>query len=186
VQETVGEKLEITFDGMPVTQIYLNTVTLLCSGNETIRSTDYEKQKSIDVNLDTRILSAEIVKPSPRSLEPELQFDEVLVTLQPFLMNHGDRVDMKILTGAPPPRTEIRTHIAGVEEIKAINRHETMSNWLLITSMVLFTLSASMLSSSITQSLFNVFDWRYIAFLIFISSALSLLAIRHFIAGPKL
>jgi len=184
-QDRVGKMLKILFDGREVQQIYFNTVTLLCSGNETIRCTDYEKQKPIDVNLDTRILSAEIVKPSPRSLEPELQFDEVLVTLQPFLMNHGDRVDMKILTGAQPHNIEIRAHIAGVEKIKEINRHVMASYWLLITSMLFFTLSVSM-GFSILQLPSSIFDWRFIAFLISVPSALLFFAASRIISGPKL
>jgi hypothetical protein len=185
VEDTVGKKLKILFDERWVKQIYLNTVTLLCSGNEPIRSVDYEKPIEVNLGSRVRILSAEIVKPSPRCLEPELTIERGSVILAPILMNHGDRVDMKILTGNYPEKTEIRVRIAGVDEVKAINRHQRMGLWLLEVGVVLLV-GGVLVFSPTTQMSSTIFDWRFVAFLILTSAGVSLFAASRFMAGPKL
>ncbi|MGD0495909.1 MAG: hypothetical protein ABSB28_07680 [Candidatus Bathyarchaeia archaeon] len=185
VEDTVGEKLKILFDGRWVRQIYLNTVTLLCSGNEPIRADDYEKPIEVNFGTDVRILSAEIVKPSKRCLEPAIIIERGSVHLTPILMNHGDRIDMKIITGSRPEKTAIRARIAGVDEIKAINRHERMSFWAAELG-VGFLLATFVLVVPLTQGFTYFFGWQLVGFLILASVGISLIAISHFISGPKL
>jgi hypothetical protein len=181
VQGTVGERLQIQFDGKPVQQIFLNTVTLLCSGNETIKSDDY---KAIEVVPDVRILSAEIVKPSPRCLDANLTFDEAYVRLEPVTMNHRDRIDMKILTGARPHNTVIRAHIAGVEEMKEINRHEKLNYWAGLTGTALM-IGAAALSGYALLVHSDYSYWLLIGFIILASIGLPLFTMSMLLTRPE-
>ncbi|MGA2308046.1 MAG: hypothetical protein ABSG57_00685 [Candidatus Bathyarchaeia archaeon] len=185
VEETVKKKLKIFFNEKEVRQIYLNTITLLCSGNEPIKPKDYEKPIELDFGTDVEILSAEIAKPSRRCLEPKFRIEKQLVSLTPVLMNHGDRIDMKILTGSYPQTTAIRARIVGVDEIKAINRHERTVYWTIQLGVSFVILGVLIFLPTMTTPS-NIFGWQFIAFLILISVGVSLLAISRFIAGPKL
>jgi hypothetical protein len=185
VEDTVGEKLKILFDGRWVRQIYLNIVTVLCSGNDPIRADDYEKPIEVNFGTDVGILSAEIVKPSKRCLEPAITVEKRSVYLTPILMNHGDRIDMKILTRSRPEKTLIRARIVGVDEIKAINRHERMSYWALEIG-VAFAMLGILLALPFGPTPLKIFDWEFVALLVSISVGLSLIAASRFMAGPKL
>lgn len=185
VEDTVRKKLKILFNQKEVKQIYLNTVTLLCSGNEPIRSADYESPIAVNFGTGVEILSAEIVKPSQRCLEPSIEIENESLILAPILMNHGDRIDLKVLTESRPKKTEIGARIAGVDEIKAINRHKRMSLWTTEIGLAFLMLATFMLSFYIRMP-FSIFDWPFIAFLFLTSVGISLLAASRFVEGPKL
>jgi hypothetical protein len=193
VEGTVGKKLKILYEEKEVKQIYLNTVTLLCSGNEPIRTEDYERRIALDFGSTVEILSAEIVKPSKRCLEPSFKVENGSVNLMPLLMNHGDRIDMKILTGSRPEKMAIRARIAGIDEIKEIRRHQKISSVIYLTGYMFlgmalavgFWLVVSVASIPASESI-GFYGWPLVEFLIMISVGLSLIAASRFMAGPKL
>jgi hypothetical protein len=185
VEDAVRKKLKILFNEKEVKQIYLNTVTLLCSGNEPIRSADYESPIEVKFGTDVEILSAEIVKPSQRCLGPSIEIENETLTLAPILMNHGDRIDLKVLTESRPKKIEIDARIAGVDEIKAIGRHAEMSFWMYEVGLA--SLGGSLLVFSwYARAPFNFFDWPFVSLLILTSIGFSLLVASRFIKRPKL
>jgi len=189
VEDTVRKKLKILYEEKEVKQIYLNTVTLLCSGNEPIRSDDYEGSIELGFGNTVEILSAEIVKPSKRCLEPSFNVEDGSVYLVPILMNHGDRIDMKILTESRPQKMAIRARIAGIDEVKDIDRHQKTSYRLQVTGRLVLVFSLSVILPFIGRFFESVnffFSWQFFLFLILISIGLSLTAASRFMAGPKL
>jgi hypothetical protein len=185
VEDIVRKKLKILYEEKEVKQIYLNTVTLLCSGNEPIRPDDYEGPIALDFGSTVEILSAEIVKPSKRCLEPSFKVENGSVNLLPILMNHGDRIDMKILTESHPEKMTIHARIAGVDETKNIMRHENVSYWAIQIGAML-ALAGIGMSVPIVETSSNIFNWQFVVILVLISVGLSLVTIGRFIIGPKL
>lgn len=192
VEDTVRKKLKILYEKKEVKQIYLNTVTLLCSGNEPIRTKDYEKPITLDFGNTLELLSAEIVKPSKRCLDTSFEIGKGSVSLTPILMNHGDRIDMKILTESRPEKMAIRARIAGIDEIKEIRRHQKIS-FLIFNAGFIFLgvalydgleFGLSVISAG-AQSI-DFYGWPFVKLLIWVSVGLSLIATGRFMARPKL
>jgi hypothetical protein len=189
VEDAVRKKLKILFGEKEVVQIYLNTFTFLCSGNEPIRPIDYENPIELDFGPNVEVLSAEIATPSQRCLKPELRIEGTSVSIAPILMNHGDRIDMKILTDNPSEQIVMHAHIAGVDVIKDIKRYQKISEWVSFTGWLVTGMATTLLIMGVlsTSSLARSFPFALIlGFVITGSIGFCLIEASRFMAGPKL
>jgi hypothetical protein len=74
VHEAVNpSRVEILFDGAPVTDVRLVTITINNSGNESIKSDDFERALRFSWAEPARILTAEVVEVSPESCNQQLK-----------------------------------------------------------------------------------------------------------------
>src|ERR1700675_427983 len=98
VHEAVNpSRVQILFDGAPVTDVRLVTITINNSGNESIRVDDFERALRISWAEPARILTAEVVEVSPESLQPTTRTGVNDIVLNPLLLNPGDWLRIKTL-----------------------------------------------------------------------------------------
>lgn len=131
-----GGNLQIVFGGQRVRQVYLLLVKFTNSGNQPIRSNDYERPLSLSVEDPARVLTVQVAETNPSNLlpdllpngaggwcselPPELALESELrtVPLKSVLLNPGDSFTIKMLVSRfTPGRLKIDGRIVGVKDI---------------------------------------------------------------------
>lgn len=129
VHEVVDtNRIQILFDGVPVTEVHLLIITVSNWGNEAIRLEDFERPLRFSWHEPARILTAEITEVRPESLRPTFRFavtNELVV--DPLLLNPGDSFQMKVLMNQSS-KLSVDARIVGVQQItKAVSSVKTQS-----------------------------------------------------------
>jgi hypothetical protein len=134
--EEWGENLQIEFGGKQVCQVYLLLVKFSNSGNQPIRSNDYERPLNLSIEAPARVLTAQVTGTNPSNLLPDLLPDGAggwssklapelaleselrIVPLKSALLNPGDSYTIKVLVSQfTPGRLKIDGRIVGVQDI---------------------------------------------------------------------
>ncbi len=115
----VKNRIQILFDGRPVSGVYLVMIKIVSTGNATIDADDYEAPVCIGFGERSEVLTAEIIDPVPKDLPAKLNMEVQNVSLNKLMMNDGDSITAKIFVSSPSP-INISGRIAGVKEIKKL------------------------------------------------------------------
>jgi hypothetical protein len=129
--------LQILFGGQPVQDVYLLAIKITNSGNQPIKSDDYERSLTISVDAPARILTAQVIETNPPNLLPELLPDDSdgwhsqlppalaldtdlrTIPLKRTLLNTGDSFTVKMLVSEfSSGRFYLDGRIVGVSGIK--------------------------------------------------------------------
>jgi hypothetical protein len=168
VHNDVREKLKITYEDVPVQNIYLIIIKFLNDGNVPILETDFEKGHGLTVSLGTnaRVISAEITDPSPADLTPTLRIAQSSVTVQPLLLNSRDKFQINILCyDYHYGDVLVIGRIAGVREIKFFKSSTQNDDFFdkrlntiisVISFMVMGLLLASIMGLNISSVLYSI------------------------------
>jgi hypothetical protein len=97
VEPVDSHRVEILFDGTPVTEVRLVILTVECLGNEPIQSSDFERPLRFYWSEPARILSAEIIASNPKNLRPIIKVGANEIVVEPLLLNPEDGLQMKVL-----------------------------------------------------------------------------------------
>jgi hypothetical protein len=117
VHEAVNpSRVQILFDGKPVTDVHLVTITVKNSGNEPIRVDDFERALRFTLAEPATILAAEVIEVGPESLQPTINAVGSAVIVDPLLMNPGDWLRIKTLINQVT-KLSVDARIAGVKKI---------------------------------------------------------------------
>src|ERR1019366_5768653 len=118
VHEAVNpSRVEILFDGAPVTDVRLVIITVNNSGNESIRIDDFERALRFSWGEPARILTAEVVEVSPENLRPTIKAGMSEIVLDPLLLNPGDWLRIKTLINRVG-KLSVDARVAGVKRIR--------------------------------------------------------------------
>jgi hypothetical protein len=118
VHEAVNpSRVEIRFDGVPVTDVHLVIITVNNTGNEPIRVADFERALRFGWAEPVRILAAEVVEVSPESLQPTIKAGASEIVLEPLLLNAGDWLRIKTLINQVG-KLSVDARIAGIKRIR--------------------------------------------------------------------
>ncbi len=93
----VSEKLKISFDGKNIENICFYEIELCNSGNSPILREDFETPLLIDFTGKGKILSCEIVTTKPSDFHPDIVVQEMVVYIEPTLINKGERFTLRFL-----------------------------------------------------------------------------------------
>ena len=128
VHEAVNpSRVQILFDGKPVTDVRLVIITVNNSGNESIRADDFERALRFIWAEPARILTAEVVEVSPESLQPTLKTGANEIVLDPLLLNRGDSLRIKTLINQVG-KLSVDARVVGVKRIqKAVASSSALS-----------------------------------------------------------
>ena len=96
-EELNPSRVQILFDGVPVTEVDLAIITINNWGNEPIRVEDFERPLRFRWDEPARILSAEVIEVTPPNLRPTIMVSGNEIVLDPLLLNQGDQIRMKAL-----------------------------------------------------------------------------------------
>ena len=117
VDEEVKGKIQVFFDKKPIQQVYLIVIKVMNSGNEPIRTTDYETPISFSLNKETEILSAEITEKDPIDIQASIDIEGNKVLISPALLNTEDSLTLKLLATKFNKEIIVGGRISGVKEI---------------------------------------------------------------------
>jgi hypothetical protein len=120
VHEAVNpSRVKILFDGVPVTEVRLLTITVNNWGNEPIRVEDFERPLRFTWSEPARILTAEVIEVSPESLQPTIKAGVNEIVVDPLLLNPGDWLRIKTLINEAS-KLSVDVRVVGVKRITKI------------------------------------------------------------------
>jgi hypothetical protein len=124
VEKEVKDKLSIAYEGKPISQLTLNLIRLINSGNTPITTTDFVRPPTILFDETSEIISAEVSERKPTGLEATVTHNSTQVTVKPTLLNGGDWFEIKILSSGQGKITSVKGRVVGVREIAHFAGHK--------------------------------------------------------------
>lgn len=119
VGEEIAGKLQITYEGIPITGAQLLVIEIANTGNLPVPSSDWETPITLRLKHGGVICSSELTATNPPNLEIKLKTDSEFVRIQPTLLNSGDSISIKLLITEFMEAPEVEGRIIGVKQIKA-------------------------------------------------------------------
>jgi len=120
VHEAVNpSRVQILFDGAPVTEVRLVTITVSNWGNEAIRVDDFERPLRFSWSQPAKILTAEVIEVSPESLQPTIKAGANEIVVDPLLLNPGDWLRIKTLINQVT-KLSVDARIVGVKRVATV------------------------------------------------------------------
>jgi hypothetical protein len=137
IMEEAQGKVEVLFDGDPVTDAYLLIIKLHNSGNKAIISSDYESPIQLNFNEEVSILSAEVIDDTEYSITTTLQVVQNRIKLKPILINPKESVTIKVIA-SNYKELNITARITNINKIeyKSTSR-ERGKIWLIFTTTIM-------------------------------------------------
>lgn len=174
IDEEIRGNIQVLFDGKPVQDAQLIIVEIINSGNVAIKSTDYNSPINLDFGENARILTAEVIKTTPDSLDASINIKGTKVFLKPTLLNKKDSITIKAIVGQFNDPFTVGAHIVDGEIRKSTKRNKIQD---IRSFLVLFTIVAlyGVLMIAVTGLLDSMKVEPVAAFLI--SSTLIIIAI---------
>lgn len=118
LKDEIKGKLQILYEGKPIQQVHLIVARIINSGNTPIVLADYERPVSLSFGKEAQVLTAEVTKTSPDSLQASIKIEEKNVVLMPTLLNQGDWVVLKMLVTKFGGEIAVDGRIVGIREIR--------------------------------------------------------------------
>jgi hypothetical protein len=117
VHEAVNpSRVQILFDGEPVTEVRLVIITVNNWGNEPIRVDDFERPLRFSWPEPARILMAEVTEVNPESLQPTIKAGINEIVVDPLLLNPGDWLQIKTLINQVS-KLSVDARVVGVKRV---------------------------------------------------------------------
>lgn len=137
VEERVADRVIIYFDNERVGNVHLIAIDIWNSGNQTILEADFNRAVSFNFGEDAIILSSSIVSVEPRTLDPSFNIMHNMATLDPLLLNNGDKMTVNFLVSNwDSDALDVDGRITGVKEIKHVSFKRRRSlkylGWILV------------------------------------------------------
>jgi len=120
IHEAVNpSRVQILFDGTPVTEVRLAILTVTNVGNEPILVNDFERPLLFVWSEPAKILSAEVTEVNPDSLKPTIRTGVHEIALDPLLLNAGDWLRIKALINQVG-KLSVDARVIGVKRITKV------------------------------------------------------------------
>ncbi len=116
----VAADLQISLAGRTLKAPYSTIIEISNSGSKPILATDIEGNIDLEVVGESRLVQAQVIEKRPRSLAPTLTTAGQTASVQPLLLNPGDKITVAILTENGKPTLLPRARIAGIPDIESI------------------------------------------------------------------
>jgi hypothetical protein len=119
-------RVQILFDGDPVTKVRLVIITVNNYGNEPIRVDDFERPLRFSWSAPAKILAAEVIEVNPETLRPTIQAGVSEIVVDPLLLNPGDWLRIRILINQAG-KLSVDARVVGVNRITKISASEKVT-----------------------------------------------------------
>jgi hypothetical protein len=116
VHDTARDVVTILFDGEPVRNIHFVSTQIVNDGDVPIVDSDFRSSLSLKFDGAT-VLTSDITAVSPRNLDPVITQTATGVTVEPLLMNPGDRFTVDMLVDSARVRPQVDARVVGVREV---------------------------------------------------------------------
>jgi hypothetical protein len=122
VEAAVGERVQILYEGQPVSDVHLVIVELVNSGNQPILRGDYQYPLHVGLGEGTQVLTVEQVDSNPEGINPlpSITQSRNEVRVEPVLLNAGDSFRLKLLVTKYGGTVDLEARIVGVKQIKLV------------------------------------------------------------------
>lgn len=165
VGEQVKGKLQIFFEGKPVSDLRLIVFKLWNSGNVPIDVKDYENNNPININFGEKseILNVEILESEPNDLRPRaeasVKVDNGNINLEPLLLNSGDTVTFKVLLiKSSDELVAVSGRISGVKKILELDTVLERNTRSIVVAAIFGITALCLFTMSLTVYILNVFS----------------------------
>lgn len=141
IDPEIRKKIQILYDGKPITNARLFEITLLNDGRLPVEEKDFSK-RSIDFIFSEsgQILSSEVINVNPADLAIEKEVKTNTLSIKPLLLNKGDSFEIKGVINSDDDEISCRARIVGIKEVKRIhpsNPHFRLSLTKIVGSLLL-------------------------------------------------
>lgn len=137
-------KLQVLYEGQPTQNISLLILKFINSGNVPITSNDYERQVSILLGENSKILSAVVIEMEPKNLDAEAIIDDNRIKIKEILLNPKDAITLKLLV-SNFDNFSIDGRIIGVKEIDDFGRASKFQKVLFFLFSIIFLIGMYLL-----------------------------------------
>jgi hypothetical protein len=119
LDEELDGQVSVSFEGEPVGDLHVVVLAVANTGNVPIEQDDYETPLSFEFSgAEACVLSAQVVKTRPPSLNVSVDSDRNAVTLQKALLNSQDLIHVKVLVTRFQGSISASARIAGVRDVR--------------------------------------------------------------------
>ncbi len=137
VRKDLADRLEIHFDGQPVSRIDIIVASVTNYGNVALDADDFEKPISISFGSNGDIVAADVTRTWPNDLKPVTHVKGNQLTIEPLLLNPRDRVEFTVFVSNLEGDVTADARVKGVKRFKRRAEHKLLANSLLATGIVL-------------------------------------------------
>ena len=122
IDPEIRRKIQILYDGKPITNARLFDITLLNDGRLPVEEKDFSK-KTIDFVFSDngQILSSEVLNVKPADLEIEKEEKGNTLSIKPLLLNKGDSFEIKGVINSDDDEITCHARIVGIKEVRRIH-----------------------------------------------------------------
>jgi hypothetical protein len=117
VHDTTQGKVEVLFNGKPVSNVMLLIFELFNDGNLPILPTDFVSPVTFSFGETTKILDVQILETRPKGIAPSIGVQSNVLELKPLLLNMHDLIRLKVLLSGFENEISVEGRIIGVDEI---------------------------------------------------------------------
>lgn len=127
VAQDYSDEIEVSFKGQPADNLSLVDVKIENTGNQPIRTVDFEAPINFVFPQDSIVADASVVGSAPRDFSPSLRIDSPnVVSVNPQLFNGGDRAIFRFIVKNIPktsslPPFEVHARIANISQVELVN-----------------------------------------------------------------
>lgn len=145
IDPEIREKIQIFYDGKPITNARLFVISLLNDGRQPVEEKDFSK-KSIDFVFSPsgQILSSEVINVNPDDLIVEKEEKGNILSIKPLLLNKGDSFEIKGIINSDDDEITCNARIVGIKEVKRIHPSKpnfNLSFTKIIVSLLIFLIA---------------------------------------------
>jgi len=117
IQADSEGRVEISFEGEPVHNVWFLVLHLRNSGNVPIQEPDYVRPIAFTFGEESRVLNAELVRTKPSTMSVSLEPSANSVIVRPDVFNGGDSLTFQVLT-AGGETVAVSGRVVGINKIR--------------------------------------------------------------------
>ena len=157
-RNTADNKLQITYDGIPVEAPHVYDISIQNSGNLAIDNTDFKQDFVIEFSGCGGILSCRLSKSTNSSIAEEVvsnaRFENEKLIISDFFLNPGESFSLLVITNGAASRVDYQARLSGISKLSihnaqaeriaelVNNRHSSMTLFIIILGAVMIGIIA--------------------------------------------
>jgi len=118
VSKNFSQRVKILFDDKQVDKVSLIVIELRNNGWVPIEDKDFYEPVAMNFGESAEIMSIETVESRPKTLKANTVWQGACLTLEPLLLNRGDRIKLKLLVHNFKPPVSVSGRIKGIPAIE--------------------------------------------------------------------
>jgi hypothetical protein len=137
-----SDEIKVFHNNINIDSIYITEIKVINSGRAPILPADYIEKVGLFFNENNLIISAELTKADPETINVSFEIEGNKVLMNSVLLNPKDSINFRLLTKLSQNEFKITGRVVGIREIKkqVIEKYINSENFTIVFSMGLGTL----------------------------------------------